>query len=212
MDDASQNSEFVVQPPAEDSPQEHPRPQSWSGQGQLSPSASGGQPIQVKGNASEAGTDYSRSRRRSALLSIDTLSPVAQQSPLAQIYQPIIFPEENNGDDGIGLVPIGTPTNIRRRITSMTRARRPSIEPHQSVPHPTPHPARVGGPPPADHMAMPIPPSTVPERAEEDQTFDIGSPADMAEMSRKLVSMDERQTRIENLLIQLAGEMRAKHK
>ncbi|PVF92813.1 hypothetical protein CPB86DRAFT_809214 [Serendipita vermifera] len=207
MDDGSQHSEFVVQPPSDPVPQQRPRERSFSGQGHLSASAPG-QPIQVKSNASEAGTDYSRSRRRSALLSIDTFSPAPQQSPLAQIYQPVIFPDDQNGDE-IGF-PLGSPTNLvpRRRITSLTRARRPSIEPHQHVPHP----ARAGGPPPADHMAMPIPPMTVPERAEEEQSFDVGSPADMVEMSRRLVAMEEKQTRIENLLIQLAGEMRKQNK
>ncbi|CAG8699104.1 1010_t:CDS:2, partial [Acaulospora colombiana] len=88
MDDSSQNDEFVVQPPPEESAsQDRPRARSFSGQGLLSTSAPG-QPIQVRSNASEAGTDYSRSRRRSALLSIDTLSPAPQQSPLAQIYHP----------------------------------------------------------------------------------------------------------------------------
>jgi hypothetical protein len=54
-------------------------------------------------------------------------------------------------------------------------------------------------------MAMPTPPTTVPE-----DVALVTSPGEISsEMTRRLKTMEERQQRIENLLVTLAGELRA---
>jgi hypothetical protein len=166
------------------------------------PAQSFGEGINVKRSASTTSLDQMRNRRRSGMYGIDVMTPVNQQpSPLAQIYQTVVPVEEDNGniDEDTYLAPNSFVP--RRRINSMTRPRRPSIEIQQpAVSHP--HPARLGGPPPAEHMAMPIPPTTVPEY---EPVTTVTLPG---EWTRRLMAMEERQQRIENLLVSLAGELR----
>jgi len=151
-------------------------------------------------------------RRRSGLFAIDTQTPGqgVHPSPLAQIYQPLVFvDDESNGEENQP-TSLGSSFVPRRRVASMTRPRRPSIEPFQPYtppqPQPHPHPARPGGPPPAEHMAMPIPPSTVQERDESAPL--VTSPGEISELTKRLMAMEERQQRIENLLVAMAGELR----
>jgi hypothetical protein len=177
----------------------HPGNAAASGS-HLSVNASG-QAINVKRNASVS------SRRRSGVFAIDAQTPGVQPSPLAQLYQPLVLvdDEDNGGDEN--QAPNLSPSFVsRRRLASMTRVRRPSIEPFQphSPSHPPSHPARPGGPPPAEHMAMPHPPTTVPE-----DVALVTSPGEISsEMAKRLKTMEERQQRIENLLVALAGELR----
>lgn len=176
-----------------------PHPSGAASGSHLSVNTSG-QAINVKRNASVS------SRRRSGAFAIDAQTPVVQPSPLAQLYQPLVLvDDEGNGDEN--LAPnLSSSFAPRRRLASMTRARRPSIEPFQphSPPHPPSHPARPGGPPPAEHMAMPTPPTTVPE----DVALVTSPDETSSEMAKRLKAMEERQQRIENLLVALAGELR----
>jgi hypothetical protein len=52
-------------------------------------------------------------------------------------------------------------------------------------------------------MDMPTPPTTVLERAEE-----MASPGEDSQISKRLMEIEQRQQRIENLLVALAGELR----
>jgi hypothetical protein len=148
------------------------------------------------------------SRRRSGAFAIDTQTPSVHLSPLAQLYQPLVLVDDDSsgGDENQG-PNLGSSFVPRRRLASVTRTRRPSIEPfqpHSAPQHPPSHPARPGGPPPAEHMAMPIPPTTVPE-----DVALVTSPDEISsELAKRLVAIEGRQQRIENLLVALAGELR----
>lgn len=154
-------------------------------------------------------TDISR-KRRSAFFGLDLPTSPVHPSPLAQLYQPVVLIGDNESEQ-MELAPQGSSYGPRRRLASMTRQRRPSLEPFQpsSVPsqpihlHAHSHPARPGGPPPAEHMDMPTPPTTVLERAEE-----MASPGEDSQISKRLMEIEQRQQRIENLLVALAGELR----
>jgi hypothetical protein len=167
----------------------------------LSVNASG-QAINVKRNASVS------SRRRSGAFAVDAQTPSVEPSPLAQLYQSLVLVDDDSNGGDENQAPNLSPSFVpRRRLVSMTRPRRPSIEPFQphSPSHPPSHPARPGGPPPAEHMAMPTPPTTVPE-----DVALVTSPGEISsEMAKRLKTMEERQQRIENLLVALTGELRA---
>ncbi|CCA70742.1 related to receptor-activated Ca2+-permeable cation channel-Laccaria bicolor [Serendipita indica DSM 11827] len=179
--------------------------------------ASSGQAITFRSNASDASVDQSRhAKRRSGIFgTIDATTPGPQPSPLAQLYQPIVPTEEDTTDEGMSLPP-GAGLPPRRRLASMTRPRRPSIEPFQHAPSISPpvhsHPARPFGPPPAEHMLLPIPPSTLPEQAEEELRSPpvVRSPGELSEINRRIIEMERRQERIENLLISLVSEVKRK--
>lgn len=125
-------------------------------------------------------------------------TPAIGPSPLAQIYQPIVLEDEVE-EEMLPSTSLGSHLQVKR-LPSLSRQRRSSTEHH--VTRPT-----LGGPP-ADHMAMPVPPFTVPERAEE-EILPSGPPAiEWTEWTKRLSQMEERQQRIENLLVSLANELR----
>lgn len=203
--DMDDQSEIIVSPPVGPSSVTYGE-RRRSTAGQISPTTSG-LAVNIKSTNSDASADFGHSRRRSGAFPfiIDSQTPGIQPSPLAQIYQPLVLvDDESNGGDEMSMPLSSTSFVPRRRLPSMTRVRRPSIEPFQ----PHPHPARSGGPQPAEHMAMPIPPTTVPERVEDESVL-VASPGETSETSRRLMAMEERQQRIENLLVALAGELRA---
>ncbi|KIM34106.1 hypothetical protein M408DRAFT_5463 [Serendipita vermifera MAFF 305830] len=207
LDTTDDRSEFSVRPPVAVPAAAPPSPnRRRSLAGHLSPSTSA-QGANIRG--SDASVDLAHIRRRSGAFAfgMDSQLSVVQPSPLAQIYQPVVFAEEesNNGDEIAAST--SSPIAPRRRLPSLTRPRRPSIEPFQPIVHPHPHPARPGGPPPAEHMAMPVPPSTVPERVEDEVAL-VASPGELSEVTKRLMAMEERQQRMENLLVALAGELR----
>ncbi|KAG8754783.1 hypothetical protein FRC14_004639 [Serendipita sp. 396] len=156
---------------------------------------------------SEASTDHSRgTRRRSGIFAVDGMTPAVLPSPLAQIYQPIIPVEDETGEE-IPIVGVSTSFVPRRRVASLSRQRRPSIEPFQPSSAPHSHPARPGGPPPAEHMVMSIPPSTLREQVEEDTPL-VSSPGELGNLTRRLIAMEERQQRIENILLALSADLK----
>ena len=144
------------------------------------------------------------SRTRSGALVVDAQTPVIQPSPLAQLYQPLFFEDEGNGGDENQAANASSSFVQRRRQTPMNRQRRPSVEPFQSPAqsHPASHPARPGGLPPAEHMSMPNLPTTVPE------DLPLFTSSDGVSVTKRLLVIEERQQRIENLLVALAGELR----
>ncbi|KAG8836029.1 hypothetical protein FRC17_010493 [Serendipita sp. 399] len=196
--------------------QQGSQPRQLAADGERTRSAAGtaglGTSLRRVRTASEASTDRG-TRRRSGIFSVEGMTPAVVQSPLAQIYQPIVPLEDEVG----GQSPVTAASSSfvpRRRVTSITGLRRPSIEPTQplaapSAPHN--HPARPGGPPPAEHMVMPIPPSTLPEQVEEDLVISP-PPEEPDSLTRRLIAMEERQQRIENLLLTLSAELRSTRK
>jgi len=188
---------------SEFNPQQHDGSTRPSGErrrpsaGHLSPDASG-QAIHIKRTASMS------SRTRSGALVVDAQTPVIQPSPLAQLYQPLFFEDEGNGGDENQAANASSSFVQRRRQTPMNRQRRPSVEPFQSPAqsHPASHPARPGGLPPAEHMSMPNLPTTVPE------DLPLFTSSDGVSVTKRLLVIEERQQRIENLLVALAGELR----
>ena len=149
-------------------------------------------------------------------------------SPLAQLYQPIVV-DDDNGDDeatpiastslpgfpmaGIGAIP------LRRRLTSNARHRRTATDPSAGLSS-TPHPLQQQQVRFPVHLDPHIPlAESPPHGVAESPRLHGGGPlkevdeAAIAEadgLKHRLDQIEARQQKIENLLVQLATDMRAR--
>ena len=155
-------------------------------------------------------------------------------SPLAQLFQPIVVDDDlvemggsNHGNGGASSSSVNVPGSVglvpipRRRLTSMTGARHRRLSSVDGQPqhfganlplpgqhhHPHVHPlvqqhlTHSHSPPHATPPAVPIT-KTVLEREEAPLSVD------WKDWTRRMEDMEQRQQRIENLLVAVAGELR----
>lgn len=196
MDDASQISEYYSHAHGKTIPGRRPST------AHLAPGTSGRPMHSFKGSPSDGSaiSGPSRARRVSgrggdAELPLPS-TPAMGPSPLAQIYQTVVVVDDENAEEAQPSISLP-----RKRLSSTSRHRRSSTEPHIVRPI-------IGGPP-ADHMVLPVPPDTVQERADEDSPQAGASPGDLAEWTKRLTQIEQRQERIENLLISLAKGLKS---